>query len=77
MIQQLLQLIKDQIGLDLTLCDYFTGINYTAEGEKYVNVILPQRLSESADFLALERFAHTYQLIRIEPNGLFRLAIFF
>lgn len=74
-IPEALDLIKEQIGLELKLCDYFTGIK-EHNGQKYFNVILSQRTSESQDFDKLKRFAEQYKLIKVEPNGLNRVAVF-
>lgn len=76
MILHTLQLIKEQTGLDLNPCDYFTGIK-ELNGEKYFNVILKQRISESNEYIILKRFETKYKLIRVEPNGLKRVSIFF
>lgn len=46
MIQKTLKLIKEQTGLDLKLCPDFTGIKQH-KGQKYFNVILKERTSES------------------------------
>jgi len=70
-----LGLIKEQTGLNLKLCGHFTGIK-TFKGEKYFNVELPERISQSKEFDKLEKFANKYGLIRVEPNGLNRVAIF-
>lgn len=75
MITETLKYIKEQIGLELKLCDYFTGIKETGD-EKYFNIILPQRTSESVDFDKLLKLANKYNTIRVEPNGLKRVAIF-
>lgn len=75
MIQETLKLIKKQIGLDLELCDYFTGLR-TYNHRKYFNIVLNQKTCESKDFELLSRFADKYKLIRIEPNGLRRVAIY-
>jgi hypothetical protein len=74
-IPETLALIKEQTGLVLELCDYFVGIK-KHNGRKYFNVILPQRLSESKDYVLLERFADKYKLISVEPCGVHRLSIF-
>ena len=74
-ISETLELIKKQTGLDLDLCDYFTGIRQY-NGRKYFNVILSQRTSESKDYDLLKRFADKYKLISVEPNGLKRVAVF-
>ena len=41
-----LTIIKDYTGLDLKLCEYFTG-EKTHKGVKYFNVILNEKISES------------------------------
>ena len=73
-IHETLQLIKDQTGLRLELCDYFTGIK-EHNGRKYFNVLLSQRTSESKEYDILKRFADKYKLISVEPNGLNRVAV--
>lgn len=70
-----LRLIKEQTGLDLQPCGHFTGIR-TCRSGRYFNVELAQRLSVSEEYAVLERFANRLQLIRVEPNGLCRAAIF-
>ena len=74
-ISDILDLIKEQTGLELELCDYFTGIK-EHNGRKYFNVILSQRTSESKEYDKLKRFADKYKLILVEPNGLKRVAVF-
>jgi len=74
-VPETLELIKEQTGLKLELCDYFTGIK-ECNGRKYFNVILSQRTSESKDYETLKRFADKYKLISVEPNGLKRVAVF-
>ena len=73
-IPETLEMIKEQTGLELKLCDYFTGIK-EYNGRKYFNVILSQRTSESKEYDILKRFADKYKLVLIEPNGLKRVAI--
>lgn len=73
-ISDILDLIKEQTGLELELCDYFTGIK-EHNGRKYFNVILSQRTSESKEYDKLKRFADKYKLILVEPNGLKRAAV--
>jgi hypothetical protein len=75
-ISKTLQLIEEQIGLKLTPCGHFSGIRKHQQKE-YFNVELPQRISESEDYLMLEKFANKSKLITIEPNGLNRVAIYF
>jgi len=74
--KETLRLIKEQTGLDLQLCDYFTGIRKCKAGY-YFNVILDKRTCESEEYAKLEKFANKFKLIRVEPNGLRRVAIFF
>jgi hypothetical protein len=74
-IPETLELIKEQTGLKLELCDYFTGVK-EHNGIKYFNVILSQRTSESKEYDLLKRFADKYKLISIEPNGLKRVTVF-
>lgn len=74
-IPETLELIKEQTGSKLELCDYFTGIK-EHNGRKYFNVILSQRTSESKEYETLKRFADKYKLISVEPNGLKRVAVF-
>lgn len=74
-ISDTLDLIKEQTGLELDLCDYFTGIK-EHNGRKYFNVILSQRTSESKEYVIIKRFADKYKLISVEPNGLKRVAVF-
>jgi hypothetical protein len=75
MIQETLELIKEQIGLNLNLCEHFAGLK-SHKGKKYFNVILSQRVSESTEFPILQRFANKYKSISVEPNGLNRVSIF-
>jgi len=74
-IHETLELIREQTGLKLELCDYFTGIK-EHNGRKYFNVILSQRTGESKEYDVLKRFADKYKLISVEPNGLKRVAVF-
>lgn len=75
-IQKVLDFIKSQIGLKLTPDSDFSGIKMH-NGKKYFNVILNQRTSESDEFNLLDRFAKKGKLLKVEPNGLDRVAIFF
>lgn len=70
----ILELIKKQTGLELKLCDYFTGM-HTYKGNNYFNIITKKRISESSEYILLERFANKFNKITIEPNGLKRIAI--
>lgn len=73
---EVLLYIKRQIGLDLVLCDYFTGIRHY-NGQKYFNAVLSQRTSESDQFARLSSFADRSGLISVQPNGVNRVAVFF
>jgi hypothetical protein len=74
-INETLALIKHHTGLELKLCPYFTGIHTSAKG-KYFNVVLEKPLFDSPVYTTLEVFAEGKKLIRVEPNGYMRLAIF-
>ena len=74
-IPETLELIKEQTGLQLELCDYFTGIK-EHNGRKYFNVILSQKTNESKEYEVLKRFADKYKLISVEPNGVKLVAVF-
>ena len=73
-IKETLTLIDEQIGLRLDLCDHFTGVRYMGN-EPYFNVVLKDKVSESADYDTLKRWCDKYG-IKIENNGLKRLSIF-
>ena len=60
-IAETLEMIKEQAGLDLDLCDYFTGIK-EHNGRKHFNVILSQRTSESKEYDILKK-SFTQQLV--------------
>jgi hypothetical protein len=75
MIDKTLALIKRYTGLELQLCDYFTGVKKSGK-DKYFNIILSDPIYESREHATLERFANQYGLIKVEPNGYKRLAIF-
>ncbi len=75
MIQETLRTIKEHTGLTLTPCDHFTGILFL-NCEPYFNVLINDPAYDSEEYAALCRFADKYGLIRVEPNGWKRLAIF-
>ena len=75
-IESTLQLIKEQIGKDLVLDDYFSGV-HIHDGKKYFNVLLKTKISESLEFQNLQQFATQYKSIAVEGNGVNRVAIFF
>ena len=69
----MLKEIREQTGLTLTPDTYFTG-----DQGGYFNVILKDRIAESKEFQALERFVtNSKTFTKVEPNGLYRVAIFF
>lgn len=74
-IENILNHIQEQTGLKLKI-DSDSGVK-TMKREKYFNVLLDQRVSESEDYPQLEGFANKYKTIRVEPNGHKRVAIFF
>lgn len=75
-INELLNHIKTQIGVDLVECECFSGVR-EMNGQKYVNLLLPNRTSESLEFTALQRLCKFSSVIRlVEPNGLNRVAAF-
>lgn len=74
--QDTLIFIKEHTGVSLDLCDHFVGVR-DFRGRKYFNaVLLDQRVSESQDFVKLQKFASKYKLINFEPAGFKRIAIF-
>lgn len=74
--QKVLNKIKEQTGVELVLCDHFTGIK-THRGRKYFNALLKEKVSESLDFDILLRYCAKYKDLYIEQNGVERIAIFF
>lgn len=74
-IEEVLLHIKKQIGLTLTLCDYFTGLR-GQKGNKFFNVVLKQKTSESQEYEQLVRFSDKFKTIYVEPNGEKRIAIY-
>ncbi len=74
-IEEVLKSIKDQTGIELALCDYFTGMNTCPNGD-YFNVVLTKQIFDSMDYVRLSVFAEKYKTIRVEPNGVRRVAIF-
>lgn len=74
-IKETLNLIESQIGLKLALCDCFPGLRFRGK-DMYFNVVILDRVFLSKEFAKLERFANSLRLIKIEPNGVKRIAIF-
>ena len=75
LIESTLKLIKEQLGLDLILDNYFSGISIHNK-RKYFNIILPTKTSESQIFQTLIQFSNKYKLIKVEENGINRVAIY-
>ena len=73
-VKESLTLIYEQIGLRLDLCDHFIGIRYM-DDKPYFNIVLKDKISESADYDTLKRWCDKYG-VKIENNGLRRLSIF-
>lgn len=73
--ENVISYIKEQIGVELTPCDHFTGIK-KLHGRKYFNAILKERCSESKDFDKL-LFYQEKLGIKVEQCGLNRVSIFF
>ncbi len=74
--QEVIQMIKEHVNIDIVMCDCFTGI-YLMGGKRYFNALLHESISESKDYDLLKNWADKYSLIRVKPNGLRRVAIFF
>lgn len=74
-INDTLELIRKQTGLKLELSEDFPGLQ-KHKNQKYFNVDIKDRISESKEYDILLRFANQYKLIKVEPNGFKRLAIF-
>lgn len=68
--------IKIQIGIELMLCDYFTGIR-KHNGKEYFNVILKRQVWMSEEYPKLLNLCEKGVISRVEPNGVNRLSIFF
>ena len=74
-IKYTLELIKEQTGIEVKLCDHFKGINMH-NGRRYFNVALSEMVSDSLDYTILCDFARNYKLISVEPNGVKRVAVY-
>lgn len=76
-IDKTLEFIKSQTGISFLQSDDFPGIR-TCLGQRYFNVDLATRTSESVEYTALLRLSDRNGAVkRVEPNGLCRVAIFF
>lgn len=72
-----LEFIKDQIGLELELCDYFTEVQ-DGNGNPGFNVTLKDRLWGSQEYNKLIRLQqNSAVLAEIQPNGVRRLFLTF
>lgn len=67
--------IKEQVGIDLTLCEDFAGIHWH-KNKRYFNVITEEPVHESKVYDALLRLTKKGVISSVEPNGVKRLAIF-
>lgn len=74
-ISDTLKLIKEQTGLELELCDYFTGLNEHC-GKQYFNIITNEPVFASKTYNTLIRLSENGIISKVEPNGAYRLAIF-
>lgn len=69
--------VKSQIGVDLIIDDYFSGVR-ECKGEKYFNIELGDPFFISEDVEKLSRISGDDRIIEsVQPNGNKRLAIFF
>ena len=68
--------IKKFSGVELVADDYFKGI-YEANGKKYFNVEIKDRVSESNIISKLQGAIKSKVISKVEPNGVKRLAIYF
>ena len=64
-IKETLELIKKQIGINLTLCTYYSGVR----GGRYFNVILKENIYESPEYLELQNLASLGILKKVSQNG--------
>lgn len=74
-INKTLTLIEKQTGLRLELCDHFDGIRYFND-KPYFNVVLKEKISESLEYDKLKNWCNQYKILKIENNGLKRIALF-
>lgn len=73
--QGVLEHIKEQTGMVLELCDYFTDVK-DFNGKPYFNVLLKDRTCNSREYAALQRLAvYSSKIAEIQPNGVNRVAI--
>ena len=68
--------IKEQIGVELKLCEHFTGLLINKKGV-YFNVILDEKPYFSQDYSKLCRLTLKSQIITgVALNGIYRVSIF-
>jgi len=74
LIEETLKYVKDMLNIDLTLCDYFTGIR-EFQGDKYFNIEVEKKYDDPT-INALKRLSKQYGKIKdLQPNGVTRWAI--
>lgn len=68
--------INKSLNLKTDPCDYFTGVRKGNDGE-YINLIITTRVSESREFVEIEKLCKISKTIRkVEPNGVNRVAVY-
>jgi hypothetical protein len=73
-IQSTLEYIKNQLGIDLVLCDYFTGLRKFND-QYYFNIEVEKK-DEDRTIPALKRLSREYGVIKdIQSNGVTRWAV--
>lgn len=75
LIENSLKHIKEQTGLSLCLCNYFTGLR-NHNGRRLFNVVLKDKVCESLEYEILERFSRKYKTFDLEQSGVRRVSIF-
>ena len=77
-IESVIKSVKEIFGIELTLCDYFTGIRtLDSTGEIYFNIVLDERISHSSkEFNFLNKLVKYGIINRFDQNGLKRVALF-
>jgi hypothetical protein len=81
-IDNTLQQIKEQTGMSLTLCDYFTGIKTGVDKKEYFNVLLSEPIYaymgiECNEYGKLKGLVKSGVISDVAPNGVKRVAIYF
>nr|BAR33226.1 hypothetical protein [uncultured Mediterranean phage uvMED] len=74
---KVLQYIDDQIGLRLESCDSFTKVKvYRSKDIVSFYALIDTYVSESKDFLYLQRFLSRSQVIAdVQPSGVKRISV--